>query len=126
MDFGFRAWLWGEEITSTRTLKLSYETIVPAEDNSVNADYYRFYLKNIAPAFRIDHALLPLRRFPGFMLRACTARGNGGISAARENFRESRQWVKTNSLRWCYSPEAVTSRWNFDAAGENYFPENGE
>ena len=125
MDFGFRAWLWGEEISSAKALKLSYDAEVPAEDNSVNTDYYRFYLKNMAPVFRGDFAHLPFRRFPGYILRACASRCTGGIFSAWEDFSESRRWVIKNRFRWRHSPETVTGRWNLDNDGENFTPENG-
>jgi hypothetical protein len=126
MDFGFRAWLWGEEIAATKTLKLSYETSVPAEDNSVSADYYRFYLKNLAPVFQGDSARLPLWRFPGYLLKFYTSRSDKDTSSAWEEFSESRRWVKTNHFRWRCGPKVITSRWNLDAAVESFSPENGE
>jgi len=126
MDFGFRAWLWGEEITASRLLKLSYDAEVPSENSSLNTDYYRFYLKNMAPVFRGDSAHLPLRRFPGYVLKACVSRNSSGIVSAWEDFSESRQWVKKNKFRWRYSPETVTNQWNLETAREVIpFPENG-
>jgi len=125
MDFGFRAWLWGEEISSTKTMKLSYDAGVPAEDHSVNTDYYRFYLKNLAPVFKGDFAHLPLRRFPGYALKACGSRGTDNILSAWEDFSESRRWVKKNQYRWRYSPDTVTDCWNYDINENNYIAENG-
>jgi hypothetical protein len=120
MDFGFRAYLWGEEITSTQTLKLSYESTVPAEENSDGADYHCFYLKNIAPQFQGDCAHLPLRRFPGFLLKT-----SGGLSAAWEHFGEGRRWVDANRFRWHQDFKAVIKRWDLEGATEEFYPENG-
>jgi hypothetical protein len=120
MDFGFRAYLWGGEIISTQTLKLSYETDFPTEKNMGSPDYNRFYLKNIAPVFRGDCAHLPLRRFPGFLLQT-----GGGISAAWEDFAESRRWVHANSFRWHSDPRAIVKRWDLESAEEIFFPGNG-
>ena len=117
MDFGFRACLWGEEITSTQTLKLSYEANVPAEENTGGTDYNRFYLKNLAPVFRGDHAYLPLRRFPGYLLRT-----DDGISTAWKDFSESRFWVDENRFRWRCDPKTIVSRWDWESAEENFFP----
>ncbi|MDR0456068.1 MAG: hypothetical protein LBH20_05240 [Treponema sp.] len=117
MDFGFRSYLWGEEISSTQTLKLSYEASVPAEENAGGADYNRFYLKNLAPQFRGDCAQLPLRRFPGFLLQT-----DGGISAAWDDFSESRRWVNANSFRWYCGPKAIVKRWDLESAEENFLP----
>ena len=120
MDFGFRAYLWGEEISATQTLKLSYEAEVPAIDETGGTDYCRFYLKNLAPVFKNDYAYLPLRRFPGFLFQT-----NSGIRAAWEDFSESRRWVHTNRFRWRCNPKTFTGSWNLDSAEEFFFRENG-
>jgi len=109
MDFGFRAYLWGEEIALSQTLRFSYEASVPAEDNSTDNDYPRFYLKNIAPMFRNDCAYLPVRRFPGFLFKA-----KHDIFSAWEEFSESRRWVHTNSFRWRCNPKTIASHWNLE------------
>jgi hypothetical protein len=118
MDFGFRAYLWGEEISSTQTLKLSYDSAAPSENNTINNDYNRFYLKNLAPVFRGDCASLPLLRFPGFLLRS-----SEDIFAAWEDFTESRHWVNTNSFRWYCNPKDLVNRWDFNTAEDNFIPE---
>ena len=107
MDFGFRAHLWGEEISATRSLKLSYEISPPVEDTSFGADYHRFYLKNLAPVFRKDSAHLPLRRFPGFLMQA-----RESFISACEDFSEGRRWVNTNRFRWKFDPRTVAGLWN--------------
>jgi len=121
MDFGIRAYLWGEEISSTQTLRLSYDSAVQAEDNSVSVDYFRFYLKNLAPVFKGDNAILPYSRFPGYLLQT-----NSDFFTAWEDFHESRRWVNTNRFRWRCDIQAVADRWDLESAGENNPPENGE
>ena len=115
MDFGFRAHLWGEEISATQALKLSYEGSPPAEDNSTGTDYHRFYLKNIAPVFRKDYAHLPLHRFPGFLFQT-----RKSLFAAFENFTEGRRWVHTNRFRWRCDPRAIVGLWNLDNIKESH------
>jgi len=94
MDFGFRSSLWGEEIASTNLIKLSYEGLVPEEDSTADEGFLRFFLKNLAPVFKGDHAHIPLRRFPGYLKR------RGGFLTAWEEFSSARAWVKTNRFRF--------------------------
>jgi hypothetical protein len=107
MDFGFRSYLWGEEISVSHTLKFSYEGTPPSEDSSVSEDSLRFYLKNIAPEFQGDHAFLPLRRFFTLLLQ-----GNLSFFRAIEHFKEGRLWVRTNSYRWRCSAKTIAKHWN--------------
>ena len=121
MDFGFRAHLWGEEISATSSLKLSYEANVPTLDDSGGADYSRFYLKNIAPVFSGDSASLPLRRFPAYLCQT-----KDGIFAAWEDFAECRRWVRLNQFRWRRDPKSLASRWNASTAAEQAAHGSGE
>jgi hypothetical protein len=120
MDFGFRACLWGEEIASTLTIKLSYESTVPTEKNLDDVTDFRFYLKNIAPQFKNDYAHLPLRRFPGFLLRT-----SDGISAAWNYFAEGRRWVDANRFRWHHDFKTIIKQWDLEGALEEFYSENG-
>ncbi|MDR0315498.1 MAG: hypothetical protein LBH97_01195 [Treponema sp.] len=113
MDFGFRAHLWGEDIVSTQTLKLSYDGTIPPEDTSAGESYRRFYLKNLAPVFRGDYAHLPLRRFPGYLLKS-----GEGPASAWEDFSEGRRWVSTNRFRWRCDIRALAGRWDDAPAAE--------
>jgi hypothetical protein len=115
MDFGFRACLWGEEIASTRHVKLVYEGDMPVEDNTAGESYRRFYLKNLAPVFRGGAARLPLLRFPGYLLRS-----GGDPLTAWEHFAESRRWVRLNRYRWTTDARSVAESW--EDAGETAGP----
>ena len=115
MDFGFRAHLWGEEIRLTQQIKLSYDGDIPAEDNTAEDSYRRFYLKNLAPVFRGDYAHLPLRCFPGYFFRS-----GEDFFAAWEDFSESRRWVRTNRFRWRRDARSVTEGWD-GVPGEGLF-----
>jgi hypothetical protein len=117
MDFGFRAHLWGEEISLTQQIKVSYDAAIPVKDSTAEASYRRFYLKNLAPEFRGDCAHLPLRRFPGYFFRS----GEDPFTAW-EDFSESRRWVRTNRFRWRCDARAVTERWNDAPREETLFP----
>jgi len=113
MDFGFRSWLWGEEISAVTAVRLSYEGSVTPADNTTGESFRRFYLKNLAPVFRGDHANLPLRRFPGFMLRS-----KWDILTAWEEFSLARAWVKINQYRFRCDARTVTEHWDNTQKGE--------
>ena len=106
MDFGFRAHLWGEEIVSTQSIKLSYEGTIPAEDSTADESYLRFYLKNIAPIFRGDYTHLPLRRFPVYLRKS-----GGDLFSAWEGFSQSRRWIKSNRFRFRSDARTLTDHW---------------
>jgi hypothetical protein len=114
MDFGFRSCLWGEEIRVTQQLKLSWEGEFPVADTTPDESYRRFYLKNLAPAFRGDYAHLPLRRFFGYFRRS----GLDPFSAWEEFF-QARRWVKTNRYRFRSDARTVNDLWeDIEAAQE--------
>jgi hypothetical protein len=106
MDFGFRAHLWGEEISCTQMVRLSYDGEAAAEDTTAEESYRRFYLKNLAPVFRGDFSYLPLRRFPSYLIRT-----GGDPFAAWEDFAESRRWVKVNRYRFRGDARSLTDLW---------------
>jgi hypothetical protein len=107
MDFGFRVRLWGEEISSTQLIRISYDGDIPAEDSTAEQCYRRFYLKNIAPVFRGDSAYLPLRRFPAFIRRS-----KGHLFALWKEFASARRWVKENSFRFRNDARSITELWD--------------
>jgi len=115
MDFGFRSWLWGEEIALSLQLKLSYEGELPVEDNSIGGNYRRFYLKNLAPVFRSnrvsnDYAHLPLYRFLPFMRNS----GEDLFSAWKE-FKECRKWIIKNKYRFICDARGVAGKWDVNS-----------
>jgi hypothetical protein len=112
MDFGFRARLWGEEIAVSQTVKIACGGTVPAGDSTHDASYRRFYLKNIAPVFRGDYANIPLRRFPGFYLRA-----GQDFFTARDEFAAARRWVAANGYRFRCDIRTLSDVWK-DVDGE--------
>ncbi|MDR2313244.1 MAG: hypothetical protein LBE02_01765 [Spirochaetaceae bacterium] len=106
MDFGFRAHLWGEEIRSTQIIRLVFDGALPPADNTTDASYRLFYLKNLAPVFRLDHAHIPFRSFPGYLAKA----GWDPVSAWIEFSRE-RRWVRENRNRFCRDARTVADLW---------------
>jgi len=107
MDFGFRAFLWGEEIALNLHFKLFYDGELPSEDFTVEENYRQFYLKNLAPVFRHDYAHLPFYKFPSFL-----GKSGEDILTAWEEFKESRRWVRKNKFRWKHDARGVTGLWD--------------
>jgi hypothetical protein len=107
MDFGFRAFLWGEEIVLSSHLKISCDGEMPVEDFTVEESYKRFYLKNLAPVFRSDYAHLPFYRFFSFFFKS-----GEDLFSAWEDFKETRKWVTKNKYRWKSDARGVTTRWD--------------
>jgi hypothetical protein len=106
MDFGFRSHLWGEEISCTQLVRLSFDGEVPAEDSTAEESHRRFYLKNLAPVFRGDSAHIPLRRFPAYLFRT-----GGDPFSSWGDFSEGRRWVRTNRYRFHSDARAITELW---------------
>lgn len=106
MDFGFRAWLWGEEMRMAQALRMGYEGSLPAEDTTPGASYGRFHLKNLAVRVREDGGNLPLGAFPPFLFRA----SRDPFRAVSE-FRAVRDWVRINKYRFRWDARSVVDLW---------------
>jgi hypothetical protein len=106
MDFGFRAYLWGEQISATQLIRLSYDGEPPPEDNTTDESYRRFYLKNLAPIFQGDHASLPLRRFFPYLWRV-----GGDLLTVWKEFLKARRWIKDYQYRFRSDARAITELW---------------
>jgi len=109
MDFGFRSSLWGEEIRSTQIIRLIHDGTAPPADSTAEQSYRLFYLKNLAPEWRGDHAHLPLRCFPRYLA------GKGwDIPGAWAEFSRERSWVLKNRNRFCRDARGVTDLWEHE------------
>ncbi len=106
LDFGFRAYLWGEQIRVATSFRLVYDGEVPVEDVTRDSAYLWFYLKNLAPVFRKDQAVLPTITFFRYLPRA-------GINPldAIGRFRAVRSWVKTNRYRFTQDAQRLSASW---------------
>jgi hypothetical protein len=106
LDFGFRAWLWGEEIRIAQALKVSYADSPTPEDETPDEDYKWFWLKNLAPSFRGDFAAVPGYRFWSYLRSR-----RGGAPAALGEFRAARDWVRTNRYRFRTDASSLVDLW---------------
>jgi hypothetical protein len=107
MDFGFRSFLWGEEISLSLHLKILCEEELPPVDYSLGKSYRQFYLKNLAPVFRDNCAQLPLYRFVPYLFKS-----NEYLFSAWDEFSNGRNWVTENKDKFRMDAIAVTNRWN--------------
>jgi hypothetical protein len=106
LDFGFRAWLWGEEIRLAQALKVNYVDSVPPEDSTPDDCYKWFWLKNLAPVFKGDSALIPASRLWAYLRRR-----TGGPFAGLGEFRSARDWVRINRYRFRFDAASLVDLW---------------
>jgi len=106
LDFGFRAFLWGERIVVTTALRLSYEGDIPREDVTPDSAYVVFFLKNLAPSLGKRGVTLRFRSF--FTL---LAKGGLGLFDAIGLFATVSRWVTDNRARFVADARAVASGW---------------
>jgi hypothetical protein len=121
-DFGFRAWLWGEEIACTQFVRLNTGKTGEPRSTTADSSYRRFFLKNLAlklealpqaedrakalekaPAQALE-AHLPLRAYLPFMLRSKL----GPLETWHE-FKSARAWVEENHNRFKKNLSDVTA-----------------
>jgi hypothetical protein len=108
LDFGFRAWLWGEEIRASQALKLSYSDSPASEDETPDEGYKWFWLKNLAPSFHGDYASIGGSRFWSYL----RSRGGGGAAKAVGEFRAAREWVALNRYRFRTDAASLVDLWD--------------
>jgi len=108
LDFGVRAWLWGEKIKITTALQLSYNIEEPPVENiTPNLDSLRFYLKNELPKYKLDHAAIKKSSFGRFF------RYSGcGIMEARRQFNDARSWIEINQYKFKMDLQKLIESWN--------------
>lgn len=107
LDFGFRSWLWGEEIRLASALRVAYAEAPPADDETPDSGYARFWLKNLAPSFRGDSAWIPPARFRTYLKRR-----SGGFFPALAEFRQAREWVALNRYRFKSDAASLVDLWD--------------
>jgi hypothetical protein len=112
MDFGFRSYLWDEEIRSTQIIRLVYDGKTDPQDNTAEDSYRLFYLKNLAPEWRSDHAYLPWRCFPGYL-----AKSGWDLPGAWTEFSHERKWVIKNRNRFRRDARSLTELWEHNGEG---------
>ncbi|MBP5697725.1 MAG: hypothetical protein J6X11_13935 [Treponema sp.] len=106
MDLFFRAWLWGERVSLQPSFNFSYAGDIPEENQTVDSSYLRFYIKNLLPVFKNDHAEIPLTSFIAFRAnRSCSFRD------ALELFGLARKWTEKNKYRFKKDAATLIQDW---------------
>ncbi|MDR2601783.1 MAG: hypothetical protein LBC53_04945 [Spirochaetaceae bacterium] len=107
IDFGMRAWMWGEEILCDKLIRIRFAGNPLQERASADESYMRFYLKTIAPKCSGEgKAFLPIWRFFPFVLR-----NRVQLSLAWKLFLEARLWASGNSKRFRRDCRSVVKNW---------------
>lgn len=106
LDFGFRAFLWGERIVCRPSLRMRYLADPPTEDTSRDESYKLFFLKNLAVRFQRDVGKLPVGQLMRYLFRS----GGDLITAYRE-WRDVARWVSLNQYRFTQDAREVTELW---------------
>lgn len=106
LDFGLRAYMWGEKILQLKGLRVQYLSDMSSEDRSLDDGYKIFFLKNLIPVFSGDSAVLPRSAFLSFWPRS----GQTLFSAWRD-FERVREWVREHRYRFKFDARGVTELW---------------
>jgi hypothetical protein len=106
LDFGFRAFMWGERIACYPPLVVRYASHTSHEDNTVDKSYKAFYLKNLAVKCKKKKGYLPGLGYFRYMLRSDT----GPIASLKE-FLATGKWVKENAGRFRKDARRVITEW---------------
>ena len=109
LEFGCRAWLWGERIEYLAEFQLRYTEEGITEESTPDEDYLRFYLKVIAVSYTGDHAVLFMRQFRHY-LRA----GKRNIFGALRRFIREKRWVQRHAYNYRFDILHLVELW-----GEN-------
>ena len=106
MDFGFRSWLWGERILLNSSLRIYYTTGLKQEDATIDRDYRRFYLRNLAVRVKDNQAYLPKSGVFSYIFRS----GEGPMVAMGE-FRDAAFWIEQNRTRFIQCSRTLVENW---------------
>jgi hypothetical protein len=106
IDFGFRAFMWGERILFREQFRVKTHGEPEVVDATRDADYKRFFLRTVAVRLGPERAELPWYRLFPYLLRA----GVNPFSAYKE-FSEAAAWVRKHSQRFRLESRGVCALW---------------
>ncbi|MBR3672605.1 MAG: hypothetical protein IKN68_08265 [Spirochaetia bacterium] len=107
MDFGFRSWLWGERIVLNASFRIYYTNELQQDDQTIDQDYRRFYLRNLAVRIKDNLAYLPKSGIFSYIFRS----GEGPVVAMTE-YKETSAWIEQNNTRFIQSGRTLVENWH--------------
>jgi len=106
LDWGLRSRLWGESLRVLKTFQVAYRSESPVDDQTPDATYPRFYLRNVAVRYEGDHGVLPLNRFWRHARRSGMPLGR-----SLETFFAERRWVRKHRYRFRTDVRHLAELW---------------
>ena len=108
LEYGLRAWLWGEEIRTHPSLKMSYADEPHMEDTSKNRGYRRFFLKTLAVKKKNDKGILPrsaLWRYLKF--------SGESYPEVKQDWKDIRNWVLRHGYKFARESSELLELWKW-------------
>jgi hypothetical protein len=109
MEFGFRAWMFGEGIRLFPSAHLRYSSEVAASEVVYDESYAAFYLRTLAVRFKGDSGHLPYSRLFSYLAR-CARPLFKGLA----EFKAARAWVASRSYRYKSDAASIVDLWEED------------
>ena len=106
LDLAVRSWLWGQETKLTTMLQFSYIDEPTIEDQTINKDYLKYYLKNEVPKYKNEAAFIKNSSFPKFLFRSSC-----GYLEAKKQFNAAKQWVEKNKYQFKMDLQTFIKNW---------------
>ncbi len=108
LEYGMRAWLWGEEISIDPACQVRYLTDPPATDMSPRQGYRRFFLKIIAVQ---RHG--GIGRLTRFQWWAYLRDSRDSSATASADWKDISRWVQRNRHRFVMDAKELTANWQW-------------
>lgn len=109
LEYGMRAWLWGESITTLPEWIVKLAGEWPPLNTSLGPGYRRFYFKTLATRWMGGEARLMRNSLRTYM------RDSGDYSMSiRAEWKKIRQWVRQNRYRYTMDAKSLTESWQWD------------
>ncbi len=106
LEYGMRAWLWGEKLSTHPELKIGLLVDLPSVNTSPGMGYRRFYLKILAVHRRNGGGRLSRLQWWSYLIRS----GDKDHSASSD-WKEIHHWVRENSHRYKLDAIELSEHW---------------